>query len=195
MALRRTKKTGDLVFPPVRLFTITILFCVVSFAVAQQDTSGLPDINKINQYVASPGGQSLSAVSPAAPQKSGNVKGENFWFIALRITGYLALVIVLIYGASWGIKKLGLAAGGSKVSNGSMDLLEVLPLGQNRSLMLVRVMDAVFLLSQTPSQIALVEKIEGPRALELISTTKGGVNMMQFKDLFDTFVGKFKKHA
>jgi flagellar biogenesis protein FliO len=74
-----------------------------------------------------------------------------------------------------------------------MDILETLPLGQNRSLVMVRVMDSILLLSQTPQTIVLLEKIEGAKAIELISLTKGGTSIVQFKDFFNTFIGKMKK--
>ena len=41
-----------------------------------------------------------------------------------------------------------------------MDVLEVLPFGQNRNAILIRVMDSVYLLGQTPNSIVLLEKIE-----------------------------------
>ena len=74
-----------------------------------------------------------------------------------------------------------------------MDVLEALPLGQNRNIVLVRVVDKVYLIGQTQTSITVLETIEGQKALELISSTKGVVSMAQFKDVFNNFMGKFKK--
>jgi flagellar biogenesis protein FliO len=90
------------------------------------------------------------------------------------------------------IKRLGLA-GGSKIGGGSMDVLEALPVGQNRTIMLVRVRDIVYVLAQTQHQITLLDKVEGDRALEVISSSKGTVSISQFKDVFNDFMGRIKK--
>jgi len=74
-----------------------------------------------------------------------------------------------------------------------MDILEALPLGQNKSVLLVRVTDRVYLLAQTQNQIAVLETITGEKAIELISSSKGVVSIMQFKDVFNNFMGKMKK--
>ena len=74
-----------------------------------------------------------------------------------------------------------------------MDILEALPLGQNRNVLLVRVTDKVYLLAQTQNQITVLDTITGEKALELISSSKGVVSIMQFKDVFNNFMGKMKK--
>jgi flagellar biogenesis protein FliO len=74
-----------------------------------------------------------------------------------------------------------------------MDLLEVLPLAQNRNISMVRIQDSVYILGVQQSSMILIEKIEGQKAIELISSSKGGSSVMQFKDALNTFVGKFKK--
>jgi len=101
-------------------------------------------------------------------------------------------LIAAILALAWLTRKGGIA-GGSKLGGGSMDTLEVLPLGQNKSVLLVRVVDAVYVLAQTAGAITVLEKIEGQRALEIISSSKGLVSMTKFKDAFNQFVGKLKK--
>jgi flagellar biogenesis protein FliO len=93
---------------------------------------------------------------------------------------------------AWIVKKVGIA-GASRLGTGSMDVLEVLPFGQNRAAVLIRVLDAVYLLGQTPGSIVLLEKIEGQKAIDLIASTKGGTSIVQFKDAFNNFIGKIKK--
>jgi flagellar biogenesis protein FliO len=76
-----------------------------------------------------------------------------------------------------------------------MDTLEVLPLGPNRAIMLVRVMDRVYLLAQTQNSISVLDKVEGDKAVELIASSKGVVSISQFKDVFNSFMGKMKKNS
>lgn len=76
-----------------------------------------------------------------------------------------------------------------------MDVLEILPFGQNRTITMVRVMDAVYLLGQTPQSIVLLEKIEGQKAIDLIASSKGGSSIVQFKDAFNSFLSKMKKQG
>ncbi len=113
--------------------------------------------------------------------------------VILRIIGYLAIIIALIFGVAWFIKKTGLA-GASKIGGGaSMDILEVVGFGQNRNAMLIRVMDCVYLLGQTPGSIVLLDKIEGQNAIDIIASSKEGTSIVQFKDAFNSFMGKIKK--
>jgi flagellar protein FliO/FliZ len=159
---------------------------------------GTFDINKVAQSVqggtnalASDTGPSAAATAPAVDRITGKAD-ENWTLVSLRIGLYLILTITAIFLVIWGIKRIGLA-GRSRIGGGSMDVLEALPLGQNRAIVLVRVVDKVYLIGQTQNQISVLETIEGQKALELISTTKGVVSMAQFKDVFNNFMGKFKK--
>jgi flagellar biosynthetic protein FliO len=154
--------------------------------------TGTFDIEKVRAAVSN----EQSALSPDSPKPASagaSVKTtENLGIVVLRIALYLAITIGMIFLVIWGIKRIGLA-GRSKIGGGSMDVLEALPLGQNRSIVLVRVVDKVYLLGQTAQQINVLETIEGQKALEIISSTKGVVSMAQFKEVFNNFVGRFKK--
>lgn len=118
---------------------------------------------------------------------------ENYAVVILRMVGYLAVVMMVIFAVAWGIRKIGLA-GTSKVGGGgSMDIIEVLSFGQNRNAVLIRVADTVYLLGQTPESMVLLEKIEGQKAIDLIASNKSGASVMNFKDAFNSFIGKMKK--
>ncbi|NLE02361.1 MAG: FliO/MopB family protein [Fibrobacter sp.] len=127
------------------------------------------------------------SVSESVPEKT-----ENIVYVLLRITVYLGIVVAMIFGVAWFVKRSGLF-GRARVSGGSMDVLEVLPFGQNRNALLIRVMDVVYLLGQTPGSIVLIDKIEGQKAIDLIASSKEGSSIMQFKDAFNNFMGKIKK--
>ena len=118
---------------------------------------------------------------------------ENFAFLSLKIAGYLAGILVLIVLFAWIAKKGGLAGSSKLGGTGSMDILEALPLGNAKSIALVRIMDAVYIVGQTQQSISLLDKIEGEKAVEIIASSKGGVSMAKFKDVFSNFMGKMKK--
>jgi len=172
-------------------------WALVSPAALAQDHEniGTFDINKVTQAVENAGTSGISADSQKSSHTSSPIESkvrENWTLVSLRIGLYLFLTIVAIFGVIWGIKKIGLS-GRSRIGGGSMDVLEALPIGQNRSIILVRVVDKVYLIGQTPQEISVLETIEGQKALELISSTKGVVSIAQFKDVFNNFMGKFKK--
>ena len=168
--------------------------CAVPFPVnAQANNSvGTFDIEKVRRAVADPG--PVDSASGVRVTAAPSAQKENFGWLILRIGFYLLLVIGVIYGATWGVKRLGLA-GRSKIGGGSMDTLEALSLGPNRAILLVRVMDRVYVLAQTPNRIDVLDKVEGDKAMELISSSKGVVSISQFKDVFNSFMGKMKKNS
>lgn len=180
------------------VFCFMLLVPLLSVLTAAPDSSGADgfDISEVRRAI----GQNTFGPG-ASDTLPGGVVGrqaaaeeESFVLIVLRIIGYLALVLVLIFLIAWGVRKAGLA-GGSKMGGGSMDVLEALPLGQNRALLLVRVTDRVYLLGQSQSRIDMLETYESDKALEIISSTKGGVSMTQFKDVFGSFMGKLRKSS
>jgi flagellar biogenesis protein FliO len=178
-----------------RLFLCGILciVAVVPHITAQNRQTGNFDIRKVQEAIKADSEDSLSRALYASPGDLQSEKtGESYTLVTLRIVGYLVLLSGIIFCGIWFVKKLGLA-GTSRIGGGSMDLLEALPVGQNRSLILVRVMNVVYVLAQTPQQVTVLEKIDGDRAVELIASTKGGTSIVQFKEVFNNFLGKIKK--
>ena len=181
----------------VRVFYAALILLLMSFFLAygqenESDSTGIGgfDMDKVYEEVASANDSALTG--------DGGISGftrqpENYALVLLRITGYLVLITLVIFGMAWGIRKLGVA-GVSKVGGGNnMDVIETLYLGQNRGASLVRVGDTVYLLGHTQENIVMLEKIEGERAIELIASSKGGATIMNFKDAFNNFLGKMKK--
>jgi flagellar biosynthetic protein FliO len=175
------------------LVLLSISIVAISFSAQAQpqggNGTGSFDIEKVRRAVSE---QPMNVDTTTAKASSAGPEKENIGFLVLRIAFYLLIVIAVILLISWMIRKTGLA-GRSKIGGvGSMDILEVLPLGANRSVMLVRVTDRVYLLSQTQNSINVLDKIEGDKAVELIATTKSGVSISQFKDVFNSFMEKIK---
>lgn len=171
----------------VSLFFL-ILF-INSYSQAQQFKSETGDFDLKKVTEAAFTGVDTSIADSLSLKK----ETENYTVVIFRVIVYLAIVIAVIFGVAWIVRKSGLT-GTSKIGGGgSMDILEILPLGQNRNVSLVRVMDSVYLLGQTPNSIVLLEKIEGQKAIDLISSSKDGSSIVQFKDALSSFLSKMKK--
>jgi flagellar biosynthetic protein FliO len=182
------------------LFFLALFIAGTSYAQPKEGIGNF-DIEKVRRAVVDPNGPatvdtaqvSASTASASAPPTSATkIEKVNLGWLIVRLCFYFALIVGAIIFVTWGIKRLGLA-GRSKIRGGSMDVLEALPLGQNRNILLVRVTDKVYLLAQTQNQIAVLDTITGEKAIELISSSKGVVSIMQFKDVFNNFMGKMKK--
>jgi flagellar biosynthetic protein FliO len=173
---------------------LALLFAGTSFAQPKEGIGNF-DIEKVRRAVIDPNGPAAidsAQASAALASSATKIEKVNLGWLILRLCFYFALIVGAIIFVTWGIKRLGLA-GRSRIRGGSMDILEALPLGQNRNVLLVRVTDKVYLLAQTPNQITVLDTITGEKAIELISSSKGVVSIMQFKDVFNNFMGKMKK--
>jgi flagellar biosynthetic protein FliO len=171
-----------------------VLLFAASIAMAQEqkksEIKGF-DIDKVRELSENPRALGPAADSPAVRDAARET--PNYAFIFFRIGLSLVIIIALIFGVSWLIRKSGLAGTSRIGGGGSMDVLEVLPLGQNRNVVLFRVMDTVYLCGQTPSSISMIDKIEGPRAVELLTSSKGPSTVVHFKEAFNQFLSKIKK--
>ena len=178
-------------YPSIIYALVAFLLVASSIGLGQSRSSiGTFDIEKVRQAVS--GRDSSPDSTTGAIEKAPVRKSESVPWLAVRIGLYLVLIAGAIFLVAWLIKHFGLV-GRSKIGGGSMDLLEALSIGPNKTILMVRVKDMVFILAQTPSQITLLDKVEGDRALELISSSRGGVSISQFKEVFDGFMGKIKK--
>jgi len=177
------------------LFVVAWCLTVPLYVAAQEGSAPgdrAVDIGQIRRLAAPDGGDSL-APQTTSPTRAAH-KRESLGAVVFRIGGYLLVIVLLIFGVSWSVKKLGMG-GSSRGSGGAMDIVEVLPLGQNKSLMLVRVSQKVHVIASAPQSLTCIDTIEGDTALEIISSSKDGTSMVQFKELFAHFVGKGKKSS
>ena len=161
---------------------LTSVFIAGTIGAGNEDIGGF-DIEKVRN--AAMHDDTLgNAQSPAAER-------ENLTAVVIRITLYLGVVILLIIGITWIFRRNGQGVPGG--TGGAMDIIETLPTGQNRMILMVRVMDEIYMLSQTASNITMIDKIGGQKALDIIASSKSGGTIINFKDAFNNFMGKIKK--
>ena len=166
----------------------------LSAPVAAANDIGAFDIRKVQSELdATPGsGVPDTMGRTGQPQRlfsnTGSIAG-----LLIRLILSLLFVGAAITAVVWLLKKSGWGKTG-RAHSGQTDLIEQLPLGQNRSIMLVRVADKVYVVGQTPTSITPIDIIEGQKAVDIISS-KEAVPLKQFKDIIGTFIGKPKKEA
>ncbi len=166
-----------------------ICFMIMTFAASgitgrESDIGGF-DISRVR--TAAFRGNDTSVESSSVPV----THKESAAALLFRIMLYLGVVIVIIAATAWFVKRIGLK--NPHVGGGSMDIVETLPVGQNRNLIMVRVGDEIYFLSQTPTTITLLDKISGQKALDIIASSKGGGTMLHFRDALNNFMGRIKR--
>lgn len=166
--------------------TILVIALCAPEASAQTGDIGNFDISKVREAATS--GDSLASLTSAPP-----VEREHVVSVIARVMFYLGIVVVIIMLAALFFKQRGLQS--SRGAGGAMDMIETLPIGTNRLLTMVRVMDEIYLLTQTASTVTLIDKIGGQKALDIIASSKGGGTMIHFKDALNNFMGKMKKNV
>jgi flagellar biosynthetic protein FliO len=188
----RTAQSIDLRRLSIRALMLCA-FMAAMLASAPVDSSiGNFDISKVRSELSVQGGGSNNTVAAAASAPVAGRRTVSAALLTLRMIGWLLLLFAILFVGAWVVKKIGLA-GKSKISGGSMDIVEVLSLGQGKNILLVRVLDKVYVLGQTNQQITLLSTFEGQQALSLIAQKGEIVSLSQFKDVFHSFMEKFKK--
>ena len=172
----------------IMVAAITLLIAALSVVAQDNRSIGSFDINKVREL--SMGAQSGPDSGSATATRKEPVNGV---FVVFRIIFTLAVIIALLIGATWLIKKFGLGRTSSIGARGVMDILEVLPLGQNRNMVLFRVQEKVYLCGQTASTLSLIDKIDGTEAATLLSSVRARPITGQFKEAFSQFITKMKK--
>ncbi|MBN1309552.1 MAG: flagellar biosynthetic protein FliO [Chitinispirillaceae bacterium] len=172
----------------LRYAYIVLTAVLLSADVAFADDGGIGDFNiaKVQKAARLNDDGGGETAPPAAPR-------ESITAVVLRMMLYLGIVVLLILAVAWFVRKSGLKP--LRGGGGAMDVVETLAMGQNRMLVLVRIMDEIYLVAQTPSTVTLLDKIGGQKALDIISASKGGGTVLPFRDAFNNFMGKIKKPA
>ncbi|MCU0610082.1 MAG: flagellar biosynthetic protein FliO [Chitinispirillaceae bacterium] len=178
----------------ILILTFAAVFIAIFSAGAQdkRDIGGF-DIDKVREF-SSKQETAPPAISAESEKSAVRKAPQNYTLVILRIIGSLGIIIALILGLLWLLKKAGLAGTARRGGGGgSMDVLEAVSLGPNRNVVLVRVRDMVYVCGSTVSSVTLLDKLDGAKATELLASEKGPSTVVQFKDAFNQFLSKVKK--
>lgn len=88
--------------------------------------------------------------------------GSGFSF--LKVVGGLGLVLSLIVLGTFGIKKIAPQYFAKKTSDRTLRLVETLPMGERRSLVVIEFEERRLLIGSTPNQITLLANLDGSSA-------------------------------
>jgi len=175
------------------IYYLIAMVTIHATALCQDTSIGRFDINKVisaakKDIIASPG----KTEDTIARNGKNELLKDNYFIVLLKSMGFLVIVIIIIAGFLWLIKKTGLNRVGRGASS-TKDIIETLPTGQNKCIHLIRIMDIVYVIAQTPQNMTLIDTIEHQKAVELIASAKGGTSIVHFKDIFNKFLDKIKK--
>ncbi|MGI2259480.1 flagellar biosynthetic protein FliO [Shewanella sp. GXUN23E] len=98
-----------------------------------------------------------SAADTAAPASNQSTMAS--------MVGGLILVLLLIFALAFVVKRFNLVPS----SHGQLKTLAVTPLGQKEKLVLVEVGKQQYLLGVTPHQVNLIDKLEEPLEVKVVS--------------------------
>lgn len=184
----------------VHHLTLTVLCLILSgliaaYAFAQQ--------NKVDSPSQSPANL-LSPIQPApAPVQAEGIAVPDVGFSVLRTVGGLGLVLTLIAGGYFGVRKFAPQYFAKSPSGQAMKVIETLPMGDRRSISLIEVANNRFLVGNTPQQINLIFAM--PDSLSLVSESEAMPSMakpapakesgLQFRRMYDVEKGRTARRA
>lgn len=87
---------------------------------------------------------------------------EFSWANYFLVIGVMFLALGILWFFVWTLKKRNLLPGGGLLSRNTFKIESSLPLGKQRSLLVVRFLDSRYLLGVTEHQITLIKELETP---------------------------------
>lgn len=130
-----------------------------------------------------------------AAQAENSGREESIGVIILRIVGSLVIVLALVGGTAWGIRKTGVFKKSGIIAANqtpSMSVLEALATGQNGVILLVRCEEQVFLLGQTQAKYTLLQELNADTAKKIIENKAGNETIGSFKNSLANFMQNVK---
>ena len=152
----------------MRHLTRTVLCLILSSGIAVSAASNEDKSSSPNQTPANLVNQIQQAQNAAQPEATAV---PDLGFSVLRTIGGLGLVLALIVGGYFGLKKFAPQYFMKSASTQTMRVVETLPMGDRRSISLVEVANSRFLVGNTPHQINLILTL--PDSLSLATETEG----------------------
>jgi len=170
---------------------LLVVFLLVFAVFAQQQGVDF-DMNRLHGYV---GGDESAGLLGDAAQVAQRAQEESIGIILLRIVGSLALVLVIVAFAAWGVRKSGIFGKGiaaATVQTPSMSVLEALATGQGGAILLLRCEKQVFIVGQTPTAYTLLRELDEIAAQKIIESKGGNDTVGSFKNSLANFMQNVK---
>ncbi|MFO1387999.1 flagellar biosynthetic protein FliO [Cellvibrio sp.] len=162
--------TGSLFKSTAGILCVCCLLFSASFSFAATSPTASENATAITSSAASSvsaiqSGQEPASVSSAAPLKPAVSTKTTSASQLTSLAGGLALILILIYGLSWFVKRF---SQGGFLNNPTMKIVSAMPLGTRERLMLVDVGGKQLLLGVTATQINTLHVFDEP----VVSTEK-----------------------
>ena len=106
------------------------------------------------------------------------------WWQFVKVALILVVVLVLIWFSLMFLRRtIGVKPGGLA----GVELLGGLPLGPRKSLQLIRVGKAIYIVGATEHHIGLIAEIDDPEEIEAFASYRSGTSKGSFSDLLKKF--------
>ncbi len=102
----------------------------------------------------------------------------------------LAVVFVLLFVFLWVLKRFTVQGRRISQLKDTSQILEITPLNAKNSLVIVKSLNAVYILGMTSDRIDLIDKVTDPAILEKIEVSSGKLEPIKFRDIMQKFGGK-----
>ena len=123
-------------------------------------------------------------------------KLPDFSGMILKSIFSLSVVVVLIIGFVWFMRKFVYNRSGSNISNGLVKVISTTFIAPKKSIHLVKIMDRILVIGITENQMqALAEFKEEEIPDSIIETRKRGEPVKQFSSYVNMFLDKVRKKA
>ncbi len=120
-------------------------------------------------------------------------EGEPSLMAALvKMISALAVVIAVVYGALYALRKLMGRKYGANGRNGSLEVLETTFVGQHKSISLVRVGERSVLVGVTDQQISTLTELDADETVALTREVEQPAQNDNFSRVLSTATGKLK---
>ncbi len=141
--------------------TMTVLCLILSGGIA----SAMAQQNKAASPTQSPANPLTTIQTAQAPVQTEGTGVPDLGFSILRAVGGLGLVLTLILGGYFAIRKFAPQYFTKSTPSQNMKILETLSMGDRRSISLVEVGNSRFLVGNTPQQINLIMALQDSLSL------------------------------
>ncbi len=99
----------------------------------------------------------------------------------------LAVVFVLLFVFLWVLKRFTVQGRRISQLRDTTKILEITPLNAKNSIVIVKSLEAVYILGMTPDRIDLIDKVTDPEILTKIEESNRKLESVRFRDVLQKF--------